>query len=167
MVDDKTRMHDDPAGQRRGRQRSGCLVELVGGVVATKPMAQVIGLDDLRRQLLKLDKDAFTPAFIDAGVKAANPIASAVRSAIPFVSGDMASTVRVAKIKTGASIRVGSTRYEYIGPLEFGGYPGDRPFIRAGRYVYPTATPMVAKAVDDYAAEVQKALDQYPWVQAK
>lgn len=132
-----------------------------------QPLAQIIGLDQLRRQLLRMDRDVFGQAFVDAGVQAANPIASAVRSAIPRDTGNLAGTVRVAKIKTGAAIRVGTARYPYVGPLEFGGYPGERPFIRPGRYIYPTATPLTAKAVDTYSNQVQKALDDYPWVQAK
>jgi hypothetical protein len=155
--------------------------------VAVDAAVEIKGLRELRRDLIRLDSDYFPKAFIEAGLKVAEPLVGAVRSALPHDTGNMAGTVRTAKIRTGAAIRVGTAAYPYIGPLEFGGYPrpggarwvsggfrrggttynptvgGGRPFIAGGRHVFPTAQGQAPKAVDEYSKAVQEAIDRYPW----
>ena len=131
--------------------------------MAVKPEVEVLGLKELRRDLICLDQDYFPPKFVEAGQKVADPVASRIRSALPQISGDLAGSVRVAKVRTGATIRVGSASVPYAGPTEFGGYPGARPFVRGGRYIFPTAQGQAAKAAEEYGRAVQEAIDSYPW----
>jgi len=127
------------------------------------PQVALIGLAEMRRDLIRLDSDYFPKAFVEAGVKVATPLAHSIESALPHLSGDLAGTVRVAKVRTGASLRVGTKAVNYAGPIEFGAYPGDRPFVAGGRYIFPTAQGQAAKAAEEYSNEVQKVIDGYPW----
>jgi hypothetical protein len=131
------------------------------------PQVAVIGLKELRRDLLRVDKDYFPKAFQEAGVRVATPVADTIRSALPNVSGDLSGSVRVTKIRTGATIRVGTKSIPYAGPVEFGGYPESVPYVSTGRYIFPAATGLAAKAGEEYGKEVQKAIDHYPWEQPK
>lgn len=128
-----------------------------------KPAVEVIGLKELKRDLNRLDKEYFPKAFVEAGVKVAEPLASRVRSALPHVTGNLAATVRVARVRTGARIRVGTASVPYIGPVEFGGYPAGRPYLAGGRYVFPTAQGQAATAAKEYTEAIQAAIDHYPW----
>jgi hypothetical protein len=133
-----------------------------------EPLVQLIGLKQLRRDLIRLDNDYFPKAFVRAGTEVATPVAERIKAALPVLTGDLASTVRVGKIRTGATVRIGTARVPYIGPVDFGGYPGEGeeyPYISGGRYVYPTAGNLTSATVDAYQREVQKAIDQYPWEQ--
>jgi hypothetical protein len=156
-------------------------------VADRNPGVEILGIKQLRRDLIALDRDYFPKAFVEAGMKVAEPLVGAVRSALPHLTGNMADTVRVAKIRTGAAIRVGTAAYPSIGPLEFGGYPrpggarwaggafreggtlynravsGGRPFVAGGRFVFPTAQGTAPKAAEEYSKAVQDAIDRYPW----
>jgi hypothetical protein len=128
-----------------------------------KPVVQVLGLSALRRDMGRLDKDGMVKAMIEAGQRAAEPVANTVRAVMPSKSGAMRGSVRVAKIRSGAAIRAGSARVPYIGPVDFGGYPGQRSFIRDGRYLYPTARRMAGQVIPLYEAEIQRAIDSNGW----
>lgn len=151
----------------------------------------VDGLDELRRDLRRVDKVFFDRAFKTAGREVAEPIAARVRSVLPRRSGRLAGTVRVATIRTGAALRVGSKRVPYVGPVEFGGYPrparnlrwrgglwrtragvvawvgGGRPFIATGRYIFPTAAAMTDQTAAHYETALQHQINAYPWTHTK
>jgi hypothetical protein len=131
--------------------------------VAGKPVVEVLGLKELRRDLVRLDKESAPKAFVEAGQSVANPLASQIRGALPKDTGDLTSTVRVAKVRTGASLRVGTARTPYVGPTEFGAYPGAREFVPGGRYIYPAARAMAQQGAEAYAKAMQKAIDDNGW----
>lgn len=156
-----------------------------------KPMVEIAGLKELRRDLLALDKEYFAKAMVEAGMSVAEPIASAIRGALPHKSGRLAGSVRVGKVRTGATIRTGTKAIPYGGPVEFGGYPrpavlsaranrrgnvpaslltgryGGRPYQRGGRYIFPTAKAMTSAAEAKYSTAVEGAINRYPWYQPK
>jgi hypothetical protein len=128
-----------------------------------KPIVQVLGMSALRRDIMRLDKEGMPRAMIEAGMLVSEPVANTVRAVLPSKSGALRGSVRVAKIRTGAAIRVGNARVSYTGPVEFGGYPGERPFIRDGRYIFPTARRMASSLVPAYEREIQRIINSNGW----
>ena len=128
-----------------------------------KAVVQIKGLSELRRDLMRLDRDNVPKAMVEAGYRAITPILPNVRAAIPHLSGDMRGTVRSSKIRTGGSLRVGTARVSYIGPLEFGNPSRGRMFIATGRYVWPAARRLAPVAAMYYEQEIQRAIDQNGW----
>jgi hypothetical protein len=76
-----------------------------------------------------------------------------VQAKVPRRTGRLAASVKtaLAKNEKRASVRIG-TRVPYAGWIEFGGTRG-RPFIRQGRYLYPTALSSGREAEAKAAAE--------------
>jgi hypothetical protein len=137
-------------------------------VTARQFLPQLEGLKELRRDLIRLGDDDMPKAFVAAGVKVAEPLAGRVRSRLPRDSGDLAGSVRVAKIRTGAALRVGSKKVPWAGWVEFGGtrrrpHVSSRDFYPQGRYIFPEARAAGPQAVEAYAAEVGKIIDQFHW----
>ncbi|MBO0880549.1 MAG: hypothetical protein J2P17_09430 [Mycobacterium sp.] len=129
---------------------------------------EFIGLRTIRRDLKKLNADEFPQAMINAGLAVSEPLAGRVRTALPFESGDLQRTVRTARIRTGAALRVGTKRVPYAPWIEFGGtrrrpHISSRPFIRDGRYIFPAARQAGPEAVIRYATEIQKVIDRFAW----
>ena len=127
------------------------------------PHVAVLGLKELRRDLTRLDRENVPKAMVEAGQRAAEPVANRIRYSLPKRSGALAGTVRAAKVRTGATIRVGLGRAPYAGPIEFGGYPRGRAYLAAGRYIFPTARSLSSTAWKIYEAEIQRAIDRNGW----
>jgi hypothetical protein len=128
-----------------------------------KPQVQVLGLRELRRDLMRLDRENVPKAMVEAGYKAVEPIANAIAAAITRRSGSLAGSTRIAKIRTGGNVRVGNARIPYVGPYEFGGYPGARPFVRDGRTIFPIAHRMAPAATELYSQLIQDAINRNGW----
>ncbi|HSS11146.1 MAG TPA: HK97 gp10 family phage protein [Acidimicrobiales bacterium] len=132
------------------------------------PTVAIEGLKALRRDLIKLGEDDMVKAFVAAGQKVAEPLAGTIRSVLPSDSGDLAGTVRAAKIRTGAALRVGSKAVPYAGWVEFGGtrsrpHFSTRPFIKDGRYIFPAARQAGPGAAQAYSDEVERIIDSFRW----
>ncbi|HSS09738.1 MAG TPA: hypothetical protein VLL25_07630 [Acidimicrobiales bacterium] len=135
-------------------------------LMAQMPTVEVVGLKGLRRDLIKIADDDIVKAFVDAGLKVAEPLVARIRAVLPFDTGELSGSARAAKVRTGATIRVGSARVPYAGPTEFGGYPGSRPFMAGGRYIFPTAAAYAQTAVDTYTQAVNDIFANYRWSNA-
>jgi len=133
--------------------------------MAQTPEVAVVGLRALLRDMQRLGADTgpLNKQLAAAGKRAVEPVADAARASVPKVTGTLAGDIRVSGSKSGAAVRMGRARIPYAGPVEFGGYPGDRPFIADGRYLWPAARGLAAKAADAYTAAVQTALDGFDW----
>ena len=135
--------------------------------MAPAPLAQVVGLRALIKDLNKMtDPRAgdMIKAMARAGKSSMDPIAEAVRAAYPSVSGGLRGSVRSSGTRTGAAVRVGSkAKVPYAGPVDFGGYPGERPYISDGRYLYPTAKTLLGAAVHAYEQAVGHVCESFPW----
>jgi hypothetical protein len=119
----------------------------------------------LRRDMVRLGADIgpLNKALAAAGKAAAEPVAAAAREALPRDSGALSGTVRVSGTKSGASVRMGSKSVPYAGPVDFGGWPGEREFITNGRYLFPAAQGLVESVGALYSAATQRALDAFTW----
>lgn len=113
---------------------------------------KVTGLAEFNRNLKKLDSD-LPKALRLAHNEAADIVAAWARSRVPTRSGHAAGTVKAKSTRTESRVSEGSKRYPYVAWLDFGGRVGrkrsvKRPFIKAGRYLYP-----------GYAENVQRVHD--------
>jgi hypothetical protein len=128
-----------------------------------KPLVEIEGLRELRLDLIRLDKEYFVRAMVEAGNSVAEPVAARIRAALPRRSGSLAGTVRAGKVRTGAITRTGTAGVPYAGPVEFGGWPRSRPFLASGRYIFPTAQGASALAAAAYEQRITQAINSYPW----
>ena len=134
------------------------------------PTVGIVGLNALRRDLVKLTADAgpLNKAFAQAGMSAAEPVASATRSALPQVSGELATTVRVSRARSGAGVRMGNASHPYAGWVEFGGirkapHETSRPYLAQGRYLFPAARRLASTALEIYDRALLSALQSFDW----
>jgi hypothetical protein len=134
--------------------------------VTTAPLVSVVGLKALQKDLRRMSDPRagdLAKAMAQAGKAAMAPVAEAVRGAYPSVSGRLAGTVRVTGSRTGAAVRVGKKTVPYAGPVDFGGWPKSRPFVKSGRYLYPTAESMTGATVAKYEQAVAHLVETFPW----
>ena len=105
-------------------------------------------------------------AIVAAGKEAVAPVAAAVQSELPHVSGTLAGTVRSSGTRTGGRVRYGTTRVPYAGWVDFGGTrpqgPSDRsarPFVTKGRYLFPAAERLADRAARLYSDALGRVFD--------
>lgn len=104
---------------------------------------QVEGLTLVNRALRSVDKDAPKGLRL-AFNEAADILVAEVRPKIPSVTGAARRSLVARSTRTSARVGVGGKKASYYPWLDFGGQgrrsgrPAARPFIREGRYVYPT-----------------------------
>ena len=137
-----------------------------------QPVAEVVGLKALIRDINHLTKDESSPLFArmkEAGYEAVKPIVPAARSPIPSSDrreskthkhGALAASVRASGLRSGAAVRMGSkSKVPYAGWMEFGGtrhapHDSTREFIATGRYLWPSAVDLAPRAVSEYTAAI-------------
>jgi hypothetical protein len=100
-----------------------------------------------------------------AGRNAAKPVAAALKERYPQLSGALSRSVRVTASPSGAAVRAGYSRdrVPYAGPVDFGGYPGERRWYSNGRYLYPTAQALLPGTSELYSMELQKIFERFHW----
>ncbi len=104
---------------------------------------EVEGLAELNRGLKAIDKDA--PKELRLALNsAAQLLVDHVRPKIPSVTGAARRSLVARSTRTSARVGIGGKKAPYYPWLDFGGQgrragrPPARPFLREGRYVYPT-----------------------------
>lgn len=101
------------------------------------------GLAALNRGLRAIDKDA-PKALRVALNEAASLLVDRAKPEVPSVTGAARRSMVARSTRTSARVAVGGKRAPYFPWLDFGGEgrvkgrPVARPFLREGRYVYPT-----------------------------
>ena len=129
------------------------------------PVVSIVGLRALRRDIAR-QADTRPSELYDAlrvaGRQAAEPIAAATRATVPRVSGDLAGDVRVLASRTGAGVRMGRKSLRYAPWIEFGGNLPQgprRPYVAAGRYLFPAARQYSYRAAGLYSDALQRVLN--------
>jgi hypothetical protein len=102
---------------------------------------KITGLDEFRKLLRKLDRD------LPKGLRLASNEAAAIvvdyaQKHVPRRTGRAARSIRASSTSRQARVTGGSARVAYYPWLDFGGRVGRkrsvrRPFVPAGRYIYP------------------------------
>ena len=134
------------------------------------PTVAVVGLKALNRDVGRLvaDRGPLDKVMSQAGRQAAQPVADITRSALPQVTGRLASDVRVSATRSGAAVRMGRASIRYAGWVEFGGNrrsPHDsyRDYNPRGRYLFPAALQMASTSARLYSDALTKGLANYDW----
>jgi len=148
--------------------------------MASQPIVAIDGAKALRRDINKLvtdERSAIYTAMKEAARTALEPIAAETRSRLPVsrrrnnryhTRGQLKSSVRLSLLRTGGGVRMGPTSRRYAGWVEFGGnrhrpHESSREFIKNGRYLFPAARDLSARAATLYAQGLQRAFDSYHW----
>lgn len=133
--------------------------------MAQAPQVAVVGMRALRRDIEKLTVESgpLERQLVQAGRRAAEPVATETQGRTPRDSGDLAGDVRVTASRTGAAVRMGRASIPYAAPVEFGGWPEGRPYYSHGRYLFPAGEALATTSADLYSTEVQHALDAFGW----
>ena len=103
----------------------------------------VEGLAEFGRALRQLDPEAAKGIRL-AGNAAATLLVDRTRPGMPSVSGRARASLKARSTRTSARVGIGGKRAPYVPWLDFGGegrikgHPAHRPFIKEGRYLYPT-----------------------------
>ena len=104
---------------------------------------KITGLAEFNRSLRKLDKEA--PKGLRIALNgAADLLIDKTRPKIPRRSGKAAASLKAKSTRTSARVSIGGKKAAYMPWLDFGGEgkrsgrPSARPFIKSGRYLYPT-----------------------------
>jgi hypothetical protein len=118
-------------------------------VVPDERTVQVKGLKEFQGAIRDIDR-ALGGELRKGLNEAAEIVAGAARPLVPVRSGAAAASIKVGSTQRAAQIKVGGQAAPYFPWLDFGGRVGAkkttrRPFIRAGRYIYPV---LAAKRAD-------------------
>lgn len=105
-------------------------------------VVRIEGLREFQKKLKEADGNSqkeLRLVFNDA----ADLVVSGAKQTIPVRTGRAASTVKAQSSQRQARVKAGSAKVPYYGWLDFGGSVGihnsvKRPFIKDGRYLYPT-----------------------------
>ena len=120
--------------------------------------AKVYGFDELAAGSRKL-ADELAESSSSAFRATAERVAASARMRVPRLSGTLAASVAVGEADEGAQVGIGEG-VPYAGWIEFGGTRG-RPYVAAGRYLYPTALAaeplLVAAALTTAKTEIKGA----------
>lgn len=103
---------------------------------------RIQGLRDIQAALKEIDGEAQKKLRLVLN-EAAEMVASEARSRMPSKSGKARASVKVASSQREARVKIGAARAPYAPWLDFGGKVGRegsvvRPFLKDGRYVYPS-----------------------------
>jgi hypothetical protein len=149
-------------------------------VAAGKPLVGIYGARSLRKDLRRLAEDQRSPLYDgmkEAARRALVPVAEEVRGRLPtsnrranahHVPGQLKGSVRLQVIRTGGGVRLGPPSRKFAGWVEFGGtrhkpHESSREFIKSGRYLFPAARSLSARAAQTYTEELQKVFDKFSW----
>lgn len=121
---------------------------------------KVQGLKQFSRTLKKTSDDA-PKALRLANNEAADIVVAWARPRVATRSGAAAKTVKAKSTRTEARVSGGSSKASYYAWLDFGGKVGrkksvSRPYIKAGRYIYPGYAENVAQVQDVLVASLIK-----------
>lgn len=140
--------------------------------MADAPTVDIIGLRALARDIKRAGT---APDLLiqmrEAARKVADPVAAAIREALPKVdtrehsAGTLAGSVRTTATRTGSAVRMGTAAVDWAGPVDFGGWPHGRQFMPDGRYMYPIArqSGIVTSAASEYSDALQRGFNGYNW----
>jgi hypothetical protein len=123
---------------------------------------RVRGVDELIAALPHFENQVWTGAKAASRI-AAEHTADLTRFSLPVRTGRLSGNVRVAK-RRGSRQRVsmGQKSVPYAGWIEFGGTRG-RPFLPAGRYLFPASERARDSFLRDATAETEKVTRGFRW----
>ena len=136
--------------------------------MSKQPTIKVEGLADLSKALRKLTDKEIPKGLQRLNKELAVRIASKAATKVPVRSGKLKRSVKGLGQQRGAAIKMGTAKLPYAGWIEFGGTINfatrdttrDRPFVKEGRYLYPTVDAERAHIAREFETEIQKLLNK-------
>jgi len=122
---------------------------------------KIEGLRELQRTLKRLGDVDTVNAIKKLNRDAAQEAASKAQARVPVRSGKLRQSIRGSGQQAAGVVRAGTARVPYAGPVEFGGYPGDRPFVAEGRYIFPAIEEVRKELRTRYEKELARVLRKY------
>lgn len=124
--------------------------------MAGKPPITVQGLRPMIAALKEIDDGA--PKEMRLALNGvANLLVDKTRPKFPYLTGKARNSVKASSTRTAARVRTGGPKAPHAPWLDFGGKVGirktvERPFIKSGRYLYPT--------LEEIQPQIQDALEK-------
>ncbi len=108
----------------------------------TNPTIAVFGLSEFTRKLRKVDGEAAKQIRVVFN-EAAQLVVDTARPKVPRRTGAAVGSLKTRSTRTAVRVAFGGDRARYFPWLDFGGRVGRnrsvfRPFLKDGRYVYPS-----------------------------
>lgn len=110
-----------------------------------KPGVEVEGLKEFNKALKKVSKDLSKDMRGEMRSEVADPVAAKIKARVPVKSGRWKKAIRGGATTKTAYVQWGKATVPYAPWMEFGGairpHVGQaiiRPYMKDGRYVYPT-----------------------------
>jgi len=136
-----------------------------GRAAVNAPGIHVTGIIEYKKALHDVDKKLGTE--LRKGLnEVAEVVVAAAQPKVPYLTGAARDSMKAGSSQVAAQIKVGGPKAPHYQWLDFGGAVGRnksvvRPFIKRGRYVYPTADEkhdaLVGKLEDVLADVTRKA----------
>lgn len=122
---------------------------------------KIIGLRELQASLRAIDGKAQRQLRV-AFNRAADTLVGRVRPKVPRRSGAAAGSVRSTSQQRSARVSAGGAKAPYYPWLDFGGRLAQgpsRPFLKIGRYLYPTLAAYRPEIERQLAAELRQLVE--------
>lgn len=113
-----------------------------------------IDVEDLSKLQADLRKvDAKLPKELRGKLLAiASRTVDLIRPKLPKITGKLQAATRPYATSQGAGLKWNMSPENYSPMVEFGGYPAGRPFVKAGRYIFPT--------IDAHRSQLEREIEQ-------
>ena len=127
----------------------------------------VEGLRELRTALRKVDGE-MQKMLRDAQNDAAQIVVNRAKPKVPARTGRARDSIRVGSTQTATRVKAGSKRAPYYAWLDFGGRVGrkksvHRPFLREGRYIFPSYSETKEKVEDTLEKHLRELIKKVGW----
>jgi hypothetical protein len=122
---------------------------------------QVVGFDELVSGSLQL-VDRIDHTAGPAMEQSAQQAAARVRGSVPVLTGALAGSVVAGSTHEGTAYMGMGEGLPYAGWIEYGGTRG-RPYVDAGRYVYPAAHAVEPQLVAASSDNAKREIARFPW----
>lgn len=136
---------------------------MAGGTSSTKVTVEG---DEQARADLRAFGRMIPRAVDDDAVRLAQPVASGARASVPYLTGALASSIRVGPAEGGAEITMGSGNVPYAAWIEYGG-SRNRPYVPEGRYLMPALDDQESHIVDGFERSVTDTIGAFSWHQSR
>lgn len=125
---------------------------------------KIAGLRDLQAALKSMDGESQKLLRLTLN-EAAETVAAGARRRVPTKTGRARGSVKAASSQREARVKAGSAKAPYFPWLDYGGRTGrnrsvSRPFVKTGRYLYPTYSANRESILTGLETSIRKLITQ-------
>lgn len=119
--------------------------------------AEIVGLREVQRDLLKLGNDTKNE-MVDTHKAAAEVVVLGAKRYVPYRTGRLADSIRALATRTHGKVRAGSASVPYAGPIHFG-WPARR--IAPQPFIYDALDERIDEIRGLYDQRIEELIQQY------